>query len=75
MTLKNANRWRKVQLHATIEPEIKERMKREAAEMGVSMSRYINICTRCFQERMETAREEAAGTPGGTLPNKTRSDS
>ena len=50
MASKRADRWRKVQLHATVFPEVKERMKREAEELGMSLSGYINLCTLYFQD-------------------------
>lgn len=50
MASKSADRWRKAQLHATVSPEVKERMKREAEELGMSMSDYINLCTYYFQD-------------------------
>ena len=41
---------RKVQLHAVIDAETKERMKREANSLGLSLSGYVNLCTRYFQD-------------------------
>lgn len=50
MASKRADRWRKAQLHATVSPEVKKRMKREAEELGMSLSGYINFCMLYFQD-------------------------
>ena len=52
---------RKSQLHALIDAEAKERMKREAAELGMTLSAYVNLCTIFFQDATSTAAKESGG--------------
>lgn len=47
---------RKVQLHAVIDAETKERMKREARNLGLTLAGYVNFCTLFYQDSVEEGR-------------------
>lgn len=49
-------------LYVTIDPETKERLQLEAEELGIPLSKYIDLCAHYFQDcTEEPSREDGRG--------------
>lgn len=49
---------RSEQLHILVDSNVKERVRSEAARIGVSMSAYVNVCIAYYQDAMSVENDK-----------------